>query len=82
MSKLDFNGTYTDLRLPLPSNRGYNLKGTMKYGYLKYPKDGIKETRYIKDNDNFEIEGVSPDGSEALHVNIKGHDCKINLEYY
>ena len=82
LSKLDFNGKYTNLKLPLPSNLNYNLKGTMKYGNLKYPKDGVKETRYVKDGSDFEIEGVAVDGSEMLSVKIEAYDCNINLENY
>lgn len=80
--KLNFNGKYTDLKLPLPSNKSYHIKGNLKYGDLKYPKAGITETRYVKDGNDLEIEGVAADGSSTLKVNIEAHDCKINLEQY
>jgi hypothetical protein len=80
LSTLNFNGKYTEFRMPLPLSTSYNLKGTMKYGDLKYPKDGIEETRYVKDDDEFEIEGKAADGSEFLHVKIEAHDCDINLD--
>lgn len=82
LSKLDFNGKYSTLILPLPSNMNYNLKGTMKYGDLKYPKDGIEEKRYINKDTDFEIEGLARDGSETLKVNIEAYDCRINLEHH
>ena len=80
LSTLNFRGKYTELRMPLPISTSYNLKGTMKYGDLKYPKDGIDETRYVKDDNDFEIEGKAADGSELLHVKIEAHDCDINLD--
>ena len=52
----------------------------MKYGDLKYPKDGIEETRYVKDDDDFEIVGKASNGSETLNVKIDAHDCDINLD--
>ena len=79
-SALDFNGKYTDLRLPLPAGKGYTMKGVLRYGDLKYPKAGLNETKYIKDHDKFEIQAVAADGSETLKVIIEGHDCRINLE--
>ena len=80
LSKLNFNGKYTDLNLPIPSNMSYNISGTMKYGDFQYPKKGVKETRYVKDGSNLEIEGVAVDGSATLMVKIEAHDCNINLD--
>jgi len=80
LSEVNFNGKYTDLRLPLPGGMGYALKGTLRYGDLKYPKAGLKQSRYVKDHDNFEIEAVPEDGTNKLVVNIEAHDCRINLE--
>jgi len=78
--ELDFNGKYTNLTLPLPSNIGYKISGNMKYGDFKYPKDGLKETRYIKEHDSLEIEAEAADGAGVLDISIEAHDCKINLE--
>jgi len=79
-SSLNFNGKYTEIRMPLPSGKGYTIKGVMKYGDFRYPKDGLRETKYIKDDDNFELEGVAEDGKSGLLVNIEAHDCTINLQ--
>ncbi len=77
---VDFNGKYTNLRMALPEGKGYALKGKLRYGDLKYSKEGLKESRYVKDGDNFEIETIAADGSNSLSVNIEAHDCRINLE--
>lgn len=77
---LVFDGKYTDLEFPIPSNVGYYLSGETKYGTLSLPDDFEYLTR-IKESSVLEISGLGNEGNrKSPAIEIKAYDCNISLE--
>ncbi len=77
---LTFEGKYTDITLPIPSNVKYEIDAYAKYGKIVFPESAMETTIYKEKNDETTIQAkVKGAGTSAPKVSIKSYDGTIKL---
>lgn len=77
---LKMNGKYTKVNMDIPSSVKYEIDAEMKYGGIEY-NEAAFESQYYKEKDSIlALRGkVKGAGVNAPKIEIRGHDCKVDL---
>lgn len=79
-SGLTFEGKYTDITLPIPSNVKYEIDAYSKYGKVIFPEENMEMTVYKEKNSETTLQArVKGAGANAPKISIKSYDGTIKL---
>lgn len=78
-SKITIDGKYIDTAIGI-SNSSFILYTNIKYGKATYDESDVDVRRYIKDNDQLEVEVHSKTMSDnPVRITVKGYEVDITL---
>ena len=80
---LKMDGKYTKVNMDIPTSVKYEIDAEMKYGGIKYPNSAF-ESNYYKEKDSvLAVRGkIKGAGANAPKIQVRGHDCKVDLGTY
>jgi hypothetical protein len=81
-SGISITSKHTDVELSFESGAAYKLDADLKYTSLDFPKSSFRETRYHKEDDAFQYQGVTQGGDENTvpTVRFQMYEGKIILK--
>lgn len=78
-TEIDINGKYLDTWIGIGSS-SFILTTDVKYGKAKYDESDVDVKRYIKDNDQLEVEVHSKTmNNNPIKISVKGYEVDVTL---
>lgn len=78
-TEIDINGKYLDTFIGIGSS-SFILTTNVKYGKAKYDESDVDVKRYIKDNDQLEVEVHSKTMTDnPIKISVKGYEVDVTL---
>ena len=79
-TEVSIDGKYIDCSMDVGSS-AFILIANVKYGKVKYNKSDVEIKRYIKDNDQLEIEVHSKtNNNNPVRISVKGYEVDMTLD--
>ncbi|GAB4239999.1 MAG: hypothetical protein Tsb0034_16270 [Ekhidna sp.] len=79
-TSISIEGKYLTLRTDV-GNASFSITGKVKYGKVNYDESVVNVKRYIKDNDELEIELTSKNtGTNKVLISVNGYEIDVNLD--
>jgi len=77
---LKLDGKYTKVYMDIPSSIKYEIDVDMNYGGIEYPEDAFENQYYKEKGEVLAVKGkMIGAGTDAPKVEVRGHDCKVDL---
>ena len=77
---LKLDGKYTKIYMDIPSSIKYEIDVDMNYGGIEYPEAAFDNQYYKEKGDVLAVKGkMIGAGADAPKVEVRGHDCKVDL---
>lgn len=79
VSEIDIDGKYVDSSIGI-SNASFVLTTNLKYGKAEYDESAVDVRRYVKENDQLQVEVYSKTKSDnPIRISVKGYEVDVVL---
>lgn len=80
VNKIDITGKYINAALGI-TNQSFNLKTNIKYGKVSYDESDVEVKKYIKEDDQLEVEVLSKSNSSSnpILISVEGYEVDVEI---